>query len=199
MTQARLTPAIVPVPRRGDLVRKLFVTGGAGFIGSNFIRYWLREHPDDIVINYDLLTYAGNPSTIEDIKTYKDRHIFVQGDIENVEFVLHLLQQWRPDYLINFAAESHNSRAILNPAQFYRTNVLGTQRLLEAALKANVSRFHHISTCEVYGELALDEKRSFTESSPYRPRTPYSASKAGADLAVRAYIETFRLRATISN
>ena len=181
-------------------MKRLFVTGGAGFIGSNFVRYWLGEYPDDVIMNYDLLTYAGNSSTIADIEeTYRDRHTFVHGDIENIDLVFHLLRGFNPDYVVNFAAETHNSRAILNPAQFYRANVMGTQRLLEAALKANVRRFHHISTCEVYGELALDDTRKFSEADPYRPRTPYSASKAGADLAVRAYIETFHLGATISN
>ena len=178
----------------------IFVTGGAGFIGSNFVRYWLSRYPDDLVINYDLLTYAGNLENLADVaEKYADRYVFVKGDIGNYELVFHLFEHYKPDYIVNFAAESHNSRAVVNPEVFYRTNVLGTQMLLQAALDADVPRFHHISTCEVYGDLPLDSDDKFTEASPYRPRTPYNASKAAADLAVRAYFETFHLPVTISN
>jgi len=178
----------------------IFVTGGAGFIGSNFIRYWLDRYPGDRVINYDLLTYAGNLDSLKDVAEKEaSRYLFVRGDIGNYDLAYHVLQQEKPDYIVNFAAESHNSRAIVDPASFYRTNVLGTQSLLQAARDAGVPRFHHISTCEVYGDLALDSDELFTEASPYRPRTPYNASKAAADLAVRAYVETFHLPATISN
>ena len=178
----------------------IFVTGGAGFIGSNFIRYWLSKYPDDLVINYDLLTYAGNLESLTDVaEEYADRYVFVRGDINNYDLVLHIFQSYKPDYVVNFAAESHNSRAVINPEIFYRTNVLGTQRLLEAAKDAGIPRFHHISTCEVYGDLPLDSDESFTETSPFRPRTPYNSSKAAADLMVRAYFETYHLPVTISN
>lgn len=178
----------------------IFVTGGAGFIGSNFIRYWLEEHPDDFVINYDLLTYAGNLDNLVDVvKKHGQRYLFVQGDIGDYFLARHLFTQYKPDYVVNFAAESHNSRAVIHPEIFFQTNVLGTQQLLQAARDSGVPRFHHISTCEVYGDLALDSDERFTEESPYRPRTPYNASKAAADMAVRAYHETFGLPTTISN
>jgi dTDP-glucose 4,6-dehydratase len=178
----------------------IFVTGGAGFIGSNFCRYWLEKYPADRVINYDLLTYAGNLESLKDVaETYADRYLFVQGDIGNYQLARYVFEQEKPDYVVNFAAESHNSRAVLHPEEFYQTNVLGTQQLLQAARDAAVPRFHHISTCEVYGDLPLDTDDVFTEASPYRPRTPYNASKAAADMAVRAYHETFGLPVTISN
>ena len=176
------------------------MTGGAGFIGSNFVRYWLSRYPDDSVINYDLLTYAGNPENLADVAaTCAGRYEFVQGDIGNYELTRDLLERRRPDYVVNFAAESHNSRAVVNPDVFFETNVLGTQRLLQAAHDAGVPRVHHISTCEVYGDLPLDSEASFSEDDPYQPRTPYNASKAAADLAVRAYHLTFGLPVTISN
>jgi dTDP-glucose 4,6-dehydratase len=178
----------------------IFVTGGAGFIGSNFIRYWLEGHPDDFVINYDLLTYAGNLDNLVDVvEKHASRYLFVQGDIGDYYLARHLFTQYKPDYVVNFAAESHNSRAVVHPEIFFQTNVLGTQQLLQAARDTGVPRFHHISTCEVYGDLALDSDERFTEESPYRPRTPYNASKAAADMAVRAYHETFELPTTISN
>ncbi len=178
----------------------LFVTGGAGFIGSNFIRYWLSTYPDDRIVNYDLLTYAGNLASLQDVEeNYGDRYTFVRGDIQNADLTRHLFEVHRPDYVVNFAAESHNSLAIVNPSAFFQTNVVGTQKLLQAAADAQVPRFHHISTCEVYGDLALDSDESFSEESPYRPRTPYNAAKAAADLAVRAYGHTFGLPVTLSN
>jgi dTDP-glucose 4,6-dehydratase len=181
-------------------MRKILVTGGAGFIGSNFVRYWLNKYPDDMVINYDLLTYAGNLENLADVaEQHSDRYVFVKGDINNHDLTLHLFKYYKPDYIVNFAAESHNSRAVLHPEIFYQTNVMGTQSLLQAAREAEVPRFHHISTCEVYGDLPLDSDEKFTETSPYRPRTPYNASKAAADLAVRAYFETYHLPVTISN
>ncbi|MHB8328919.1 MAG: dTDP-glucose 4,6-dehydratase [Acidimicrobiales bacterium] len=174
----------------------LLVTGGAGFIGSNFVRYWVEEHPDDAVVAFDVLTYAGNLPNLEDVA---DRIVFVQGDVCDTDQALTTIKEHRIDTVVHFAAESHNSLAILDPARFFRTNVLGTQSMLEAARQAEVGRFHHISTCEVYGDLSLDTSESFTEEHPYRPRTPYNASKAGADHAVRAYVETFGMPATITN
>ncbi len=177
----------------------IFVTGGAGFIGSNFIRYWLSRYPDDLVINYDLLTYAGNLENLADVaEKYPDRYIFIKGDINNYDLIAFLFKHHKPDYIVNFAAESHNSRAVVNPEVFYQTNTLGTQRLLQAAVDTGVPRFHHISTCEVYGDLPLDSDENFKEESPYRPRTPYNSSKAAADLIVRSYFETYHLPITIS-
>ncbi|MDE0555652.1 MAG: dTDP-glucose 4,6-dehydratase [Candidatus Poribacteria bacterium] len=180
---------------------KLLVTGGAGFIGTNFIRYWLRHHSDDTLINLDLLTYAGNLSNLTDIaKTPPAKHYkFIHGDILNTTLVEDILKTERPDVIVNFAAESHNSRAILHPRRFFETNVMGTQVLLDTARKYGVRRFHHISTCEVYGELALDSPNAFTENAPYRPQTPYNASKAAADHLVNAYFHSFGTPITISN
>jgi dTDP-glucose 4,6-dehydratase len=178
----------------------VFITGGAGFIGSNFIRFYLSRHPNDKVINYDLLTYAGNLENLRDVEqAFGERYSFVQGYIGDYALALRVLEERHVDCVVNFAAESHNSRAVLDPSVFFRTNVLGTQQLLQAARDAGVPRFHHISTCEVYGDIALDSDEEFTESSPCRPRTPYNASKAAADMAVRAYFQTFGLPATISN
>jgi len=174
----------------------VLVTGGAGFIGSNFVRYWVEQHPADAVVAYDALTYAGNRPNLADVE---DRVTFVHGDVCDVAFALETLRHHDVDTVVHFAAESHNSLAVLDPARFFRTNVLGTQSMLEASRQAGVSRFHHISTCEVYGDLALDAETAFTEEDPYRPRTPYNASKAGADHAVRAYGETYGLPATITN
>ena len=175
---------------------RLLVTGGAGFIGSNFVRYWADAHPDDHVVAFDALTYAGNRPNLADVE---DRIAFVHGDIGDLDGAIRTLEDHAIDTIVHFAAESHNSLAVLDPGLFFRTNVLGTQTLLEAARRHGVGRFHHISTCEVYGDLALDTDERFTEESPYRPRTPYNASKAGADHAVRAYGETFELPVTITN
>ncbi len=174
----------------------LLVTGGAGFIGSNFVRYWVEHHPEDTVVAYDVLTYAGNRENLDDLA---GRVVFVQGDICDTDTALATLEAKDIDTVVHFAAESHNSLAVLDPARFFRTNVLGTQSMLEAARRAEVARFHHISTCEVYGDLPLDTDQAFKEDDPYRPRTPYNASKAGADHAVRAYVETYGLSATITN
>lgn len=176
--------------------RRLLVTGAAGFIGSNFVRHWIGTNPDDEVIVLDLLTYAGNRENLADVD---DRLTFVQGDIADAELVERILAEHPTDIVVNFAAESHNSYAVVNPGAFFRTNVLGTQVLCEAARRAGVGRFHHISTCEVYGDLDLDATEAFTESSPYQPRTPYNASKASADHVVRAYHQTFGLPITITN
>jgi dTDP-glucose 4,6-dehydratase len=174
---------------------RLLVTGAAGFIGSNFVRYWLDRHAGDRVVALDLLTYAGDRRNLAGLEGL----VFVEGDIGDLELAERVLAEERIDAVVNFAAESHNSLAVLDPCRFFRTNVLGTQTLLEAARRVGVRRFHHVSTCEVYGDLPLDGGGAFTEESPYRPRTPYNASKAGADHAVRAYSETYGLPVTITN
>ena len=179
-----------------DAAVQILVTGAAGFIGSNFVHYWLERHPEDSVVALDLLTYAGNRANLEGTK---ERVPFVQADIADIDLVENVLLEHAIDVVVNFAAESHNSLAVVDPGLFARTNVLGTQLLLEAARKAETGRFHHISTCEVYGDLPLDSDESFSEDSPYRPRTPYNASKAAADHYVRAYSETFGLQTTITN
>ena len=172
---------------------RLLVTGAAGFIGSSFVRHWRERHPDDHVVALDLLTYAGDRRNLDGLDVR-----LVQGDIGDSALVARVLAEERLDAVVNFAAESHNSLAVLDPARFFRTNVLGTQTLLEAARRHGVERFHHVSTCEVYGELPLDSSQAFGEESPYRPRTPYNASKAAADHVVRAYVATFGLPATIT-
>jgi dTDP-glucose 4,6-dehydratase len=177
---------------------KIIVTGGAGFIGSNFIRYWLEKYPKDDVLNFDALTYAGNLDSLTDIKS-NPHYSFVQGDIADFKVVDETIKEFKPDVIVNFAAESHNSWAVINPSVFFKTNVIGTQTLLEVCRQNKVARFHHISTCEVYGDLPLDSDESFSENSPLRPRTPYNASKAGSDLAVRAYWETYKLPVTTTN
>jgi len=173
---------------------RILVTGGAGFIGANFVRYWLERHPNDHVVVYDLLTYAADRRSIDDLDVR-----LVEGDIADGELAARTLTEEEIDAVVNFAAESHNSLAVVDPGRFFRANVLGTQTLLEAARRVGVGRFHHVSTCEVYGDLPLDSDEAFTEESPYRPRTPYNASKAGADHAVRAYFETYGLPVTITN
>lgn len=174
---------------------KLLVTGGAGFIGSNFIHYWLAEHPEDSIVNLDLLTYAGNEASLESAKD-NPNYSFIKGDIRDKDTVNDLVKD--ADVVVHFAAESHNDRAIRDPGIFVDTNVRGTFILLEAARQQN-TRFHHISTDEVFGHLELDTEDQFTESTPYQPRSPYSASKAGSDHLVRAYFETYQLPITITN
>src|SRR3954454_16414477 len=176
----------------------ILVTGAAGFIGSNFVRHWRAEHSDDRIIALDLLTYAGNRPNLEDVED-GERVVFVHADIGDGPAMVAALDDHDVDVVVNFAAESHNSLAILDPGRFVRTNALGTQVLCDAARRVGVQRFHHVSTCEVYGDLALDDPDAFTEESPYRPRTPYNASKAAADHIVRAYHETFDLPITITN
>ena len=177
-------------------MKRVLVTGGAGFIGSSFVRHMLRVHDDVEVINYDKLTYAGNLENLREIEG-DPRYRFVRADIGDLDAALAALKG--VDTVVNFAAESHNDRAILDPAAFVRPNVLGTQTFLEAARRAGVGRFHHISTCEVFGDLALDEDRAFLEDDAYAPRTPYNASKASANHVVMAYHHTFKLPVTISH
>lgn len=174
---------------------RLLVTGGAGFIGSNFVGYILETHPDYELVNLDALTYAGS---LENLKEAKDnpRHKFVQGKIEDGKLVDRLMVGI--DVVINFAAESHVDRSILEPQVFISTNILGTQVLLNAALRRQVKLFYQISTDEVYGALKLSTKKKFTEGSPLRPNSPYSASKTAADLLVRAYYHTYGLPVVIS-
>lgn len=175
---------------------KILVTGGAGFIGSNFILYWLEQHPDDTVINLDALTYAGNLANLDSAAT-NPNYQFVHGDIRDQNLVLQATQG--VDLIVHFAAESHVDRSILNPEIFLQTNVLGTFNLLEAALKNKVKHFHHISTDEVFGSLPLETVDKFTLATKYDPRSPYSASKASSDHLVRAYGETYGLSYTITN
>ncbi len=175
---------------------KILVTGGAGFIGSNFINYWLNKYPHDQIINLDKLTYAGN---LENLNAVKDNpnYSFIQGDIADIKLLDSILPG--VSLVIHFAAESHVDRSIIGPAIFIQTNVLGTQVLLDACLKHKIGHFHHVSTDEVFGALSLDSEVKFSEITPYNPRSPYSASKAASDHLVRSYGITFGLKYTITN
>ncbi len=175
---------------------KLLVTGGAGFIGSNFILYWMKNHPDDEIVNFDKLTYAGNLENLVGVEK-KPNYTFFKGDICDPIAVGNAMRGI--NIVVHFAAESHVDRSIMNPSDFVETNVSGTQVLLEAALKADVKRFHNVSTDEVFGSLALDSTGRFNEKTPYDPHSPYSASKAGSDHLVRAYADTYGLPITITN
>ena len=175
---------------------KILVTGGAGFIGSNFILYWLKNHPQDSVVNLDKLTYAGNLENLRSVQN-NPNYKFVQGDICDATVVSQVVKD--VDVVVHFAAESHVDRSINEPVEFVKTNVLGTQVLLQSALENGGKKFHHVSTDEVYGSLNLNEKNIFNERTPYAPRSPYSASKAGSDHLVKAYFHTYNLPITISN
>jgi len=175
---------------------RLLVTGGAGFIGSNFIHYVLEKYPHYRVTNLDKLTYAGNLENLKSIEN-NSNYRFVKGDILNYELVDLLMKE--VDAVVHFAAESHVDKSILGAEEFVKTNVLGTFTLLEAAKNNHDKRFHHISTDEVFGSLPLDSNEAFDEQTPYDPRSPYSSAKAGADHLVRAYFKTFNLPVTISN
>lgn len=178
---------------------KLLVTGGAGFIGSNYIRYAREKHPDYKIICVDLLTYAGNMENIAEFTSDKEHFAFYRCDIANKDEIENVFSIEKPDIVINFAAESHVDRSLENPSLFLRTNILGTQVLMDACLKHDVKRFHQISTDEVYGDLPLDRPDlKFTEENKIKTSSPYSASKASADLLVSAYHRTFKLPATIS-
>ncbi|MDD4900596.1 MAG: dTDP-glucose 4,6-dehydratase [Patescibacteria group bacterium] len=175
---------------------KILITGGAGFIGSNFIRYWLNKYPNDQIINLDVLTYAGNLENLRDLESNKN-YQFIKGDIGDAELVNEVVQKGM-DLIVHFAAESHVDRSIMDSSDFIKTNVLGTMVLLDAAKNNGKIRFHHISTDEVFGALTPKDK-PFNESTPYAPRSPYSASKAASDHLVRAYFHTHKLPITISN
>jgi len=175
---------------------KILVTGGAGFIGSNFIHYWLKSHPQDKIVNLDKLTYAGNLDNLKSIENSKN-YKFIKGDICDIDTVN--IAMHKVDVVVHFAAESHVDRSILGPGVFVMTNVVGTQVLLDAALEHKVSRFIHVSTDEVFGDLPFDSKDKFSEITPFKPSSPYAASKAASDHLVQAYFHTYKLPAIITN
>ncbi|MDD3608625.1 MAG: dTDP-glucose 4,6-dehydratase [Halothiobacillaceae bacterium] len=188
------------------MTRSLLVTGGAGFIGANFVHYWLARYPQDRVLVLDALTYAGNPANLDPVRN-DARFSFVQGDIRDQALVERLLSEHAVDTLVHFAAESHVDRSISGPDAFIETNVIGTHSLLKAARQVWLDdartrraehRFHHVSTDEVYGSLEADDP-PFSETTPYAPNSPYSASKAASDHLVRAYHHTYGLKTTTSN
>ena len=174
---------------------KLLVTGGAGFIGANFVHYWLARHPEDYLVNLDALTFAGNLENLKDIENHP-HYTFVKGDIRDLDVVDRLVS--KTDLIVHFAAESHVDRSILGPEAFIETNIRGTFVLLEAARRFG-TRFHHVSTDEVFGSLDLNSQQQFNERTSYDPSSPYSASKAASDHLVRAYHRTYNLPITISN
>lgn len=177
---------------------KILVTGGAGFIGGNFVLYMVNQYPEDTIVNLDALTYAGNLETLKAVE-HAPNYKFVKGDITDREFIYQLFEEEKFDAVVNFAAESHVDRSIINPGIFVETNVLGTQVLLDASRKYDVKRYHQVSTDEVYGDLPLDRKDLFfTEETPLHTSSPYSASKASADLLCLAYYRTFNTPVTVS-
>jgi dTDP-glucose 4,6-dehydratase len=187
-------------------MKNVLVTGGAGFIGANFVRYLLETENETKIINLDLLTYAGSLENLKDLP-HPDRHTFIQGDICDLELVSDIFRRYAIDTVVHFAAETHVDRSIIGPAQFIQTNVIGTFTLLESArsywlvdkpLLLEAVRFHHVSTDEVYGSLMPDEP-AFSERTPYAPNSPYAASKASSDHLVRSYYHTYGLPITISN
>lgn len=174
---------------------KLLVTGGLGFIGTNFIRYWFQNHPNDTIVNLDKVTYAANPANLAEFEG-KNNYQFIKGDICDPKIVQQAMEG--VDLIVHFAAESHVDRSLDDPELFLRTNILGTFNLLNIASKKNI-RFHHISTDEVFGALELGTEDKFSESTPYDPRSPYSSSKASSDHLVRSFFHSFNLPITISN
>ena len=177
---------------------KILVTGGAGFIGGNFVHYMVNKYPEDMIVNLDLLTYAGNLETLKPVEN-KPNYKFVKGNIADRKLVFELFEKEKFDAVVNFAAESHVDRSIENPEIFVITNVLGTTTLLDASKEFGVKRFHQVSTDEVYGDLPLDRPDLFfTETTPLHTSSPYSSSKASADLFVLAYHRTFGLPVTVS-
>ena len=176
----------------------IIVTGGAGFIGSNFIYFQLKNHPEDRIVCLDSLTYAGNMATLDEAMKHANFR-FVKADITDRAAVEKLFEEEHPDMVVNFAAESHVDRSIENPEVFLDTNIKGTAVLMDACRKYGIKRYHQVSTDEVYGDLALDDPAKFTESTPYHPSSPYSSTKAASDMLVRAWTRTYGLRTTISN
>lgn len=177
---------------------KILVTGGAGFIGGNFVQYMVNQYPEDQIVNLDLLTYAGNLETLKPVE-HKENYRFVKGDIADRTFIMELFKKEKFDIVINFAAESHVDRSIEDPEIFVKTNVMGTVVLLDACRTYGIKRFHQVSTDEVYGDLPLDQPELFfTEETPLHTSSPYSSSKASADLFVMSYYRTFGLPVTIS-
>lgn len=175
---------------------RILVTGGAGFIGSNFIHYWLKNHLRDDVVNFDKLTYAGNLENLRDVEN-NPHYTFIKGDICDPKKVRKAMKG--ANVVVHFAAESHVDRSILGPAVFVKTNVVGTQVLLDVALEQKIKRFHHVSTDEVFGALSLNSRKKFNEKTPFTPNNPYAASKAASDYLVRAYLKTYGLPITITN
>lgn len=182
--------------RTQNQTKSLLITGGAGFIGSNFIHYWLEKYPNDKIFNLDALTYAGNLDNLKAVESHPN-YVFIEGDIRDKKLVNKIMDD--VDWVVHFAAETHVDRSIKQPQLFLETNILGTQVLIEAALEHELELFHHISTDEVFGSLPLDCEQKFSEDTNYDPRSPYSASKAASDHLVRAYGETYQLPFTISN
>ncbi|HEX9816818.1 MAG TPA: dTDP-glucose 4,6-dehydratase [Candidatus Thermoplasmatota archaeon] len=178
------------------MAQSILVTGGCGFIGSNFLHRWVEEHPADSVVNFDALTYAGNPTNVAALEG-KTQYRFVKGDITNAAMVEKAMKDI--EVVVHFAAESHVDRSIEGPQVFLHTNVIGTGVLLEAARRRDVKRFHHVSTDEVFGDLPLDSSTKFNEHTAYHPHSPYAASKAGSDHIVRAYGRTYGLKFTVTN
>jgi len=178
-------------------MKNLLITGGAGFIGSNFVRYMLRKYPDYRLIVFDKLTYAGNLDNLRDVaRQFADRYAFVRGDICDAEAVEAAMAEYRIDTIVNFAAETHVDRSLMEPDAFIKTDVYGTYVLLEAAKKFGVERYHQVSTDEVYGD--IPPGHSSLETDPLRPRSPYSASKAGGDLMCLAYHTSYGLPVTLT-
>lgn len=175
---------------------KLLVTGGAGFIGSHFINYWMLHHPEDYIVNVDKLTYAGSIENLKNVQA-NSHYSFFRGDVSDMPFIEERMEG--VDIVVHFAAETHVDRSIMDPWPFIQSNFVGTYTLLEVAKKNKVKRFHHISTDEVFGTLSLDGSQKFDEETKYDPRSPYSATKAGSDHLVRAYYYTYGLPVTISN
>ncbi|MGL5348479.1 MAG: dTDP-glucose 4,6-dehydratase [Peptostreptococcaceae bacterium] len=179
-------------------MKKILVTGGAGFIGSNFVQYMVNKYDEYMIVNIDALTYAGNLESLKSIECKKN-YKFIKGNVSDRDFIFEIFDKEKFDVVINFAAESHVDRSVNDPGIFVMTNIVGTQVLLDASIKYNVKRYHQVSTDEVYGDLPLDRPDIFfDESTPINPSSPYSASKASADLLVQSYYRTFGLPVTIS-
>lgn len=177
----------------------IMVTGGYGFIGSNFVQYWYKNHKDDFIINVDKCTYAAVRDNLLDVEQDDARYQFIRADICDFEKINEIVNKWKVEVIVNFAAESHNSNSILDPTTFYQTNVMGTQNLLEVCRRnKGVKRVHHISTCEVYGDMSLESDIAFCEQSPLGGNSPYSSSKACGNLIAAAYYKTYGIPVTIS-